>query len=116
MGGIIRDSKGHLLESGGIENHVHLLIALSNLDKYSEIVRDIKAGSSRWIHKTIPKSREFAWQEGYGSFSVSHSQVETVAKYIQNQERHHKKVSFEKEFIKLLDAHGIKYDPRYIFG
>ena len=116
MGGIIRDHKGHLLEAGGIENHVHLLIYLSNLDKYSEIIREIKAGSSRWVHKTIPKSWDFAWQEGYGSFTVSKSQTENVSRYIQNQEEHHKTITFEEEFIKFLEVHEIEYDPRFVFG
>jgi putative transposase len=116
IGGVIKRHNGCLLEIGGIENYVHLLISLSNLDKYSDILRDVKAGSSLWVHKTIPESKEFEWQEGYGSFTVNCKNIENVKKYIQNQEEHHCEETFEDEYIRFLNAHHIKFDPRFVFG
>ncbi|MBA3602490.1 MAG: IS200/IS605 family transposase [Parachlamydiaceae bacterium] len=116
IGGIIKEHRGILLEIGGIANHVHLLISLSNLDHYSGLIRDVKAGSSRWVHKMIPASREFEWQEGYGSFGVQFANIESVKRYIQNQEEHHRNRTFEEEYVDFLNMHNISYDPRYILG
>ena len=80
MGAIIRNHSGKLLEVGGMPDHVHLLVELSNLDKFSHFVRDLKASSSLWIHKNFPDFTDFAWQEGYGSFSTSYSALEGVCK------------------------------------
>ena len=85
--GIIRNHKGKLIEIGGMPDHVHMLIELSNLDKFSYFIRDLKSCSSLWIHQTFPQLKDFAWQEGYGSFSVSVSAISTVKKYILNQEK-----------------------------
>ncbi len=115
IGGIIKEHKGHLLEAGGIANHVHLLFGLSNLDNYSHLIRNIKAGSSSWVHKTIPASNDFAWQEGYGSFTVNYNSVDGVKTYIKNQEEHHRKYTFEEEYIKFLEMHNVPYDPRFVF-
>jgi REP element-mobilizing transposase RayT len=117
MGGIIKDYKGCLLEIGGISNHVHLLISLSNLNHYSDVIRDVKAGSSLWVRKTVPGvgAKEFGWQEGYGSFCVNYSSIDSVKRYIQNQEEHHRKHTYEEEFIRFLEAHNIAYDPRFVF-
>lgn len=116
MGAITRNHSGLLLEIGGLPDHVHLLIELSNLDKFSYFVRDIKASSSLWIHKNFPGLHDFAWQEGYGSFTVSYSAVESVQNYIQDQEKHHAKMSFEEEYLKLLKLHNVKYDERFVLG
>ena len=89
MGAIIRNHSGNLLEIGGMPDHVHLLIEFSNLDKFSYLVRDLQAFSSLWIHKNFPNLNDFAWQEGYGSFSTSYSALESIKKYIQNQKQHH---------------------------
>ena len=110
MGAIIRNNSGKLLEIGGMPDHVHLLIELSNLDKFSHFVRDVKASSSLWIHKNFSNLQDFAWQEGYGSFSVS------LKKYIQNQEQHHATMSYEEEYLKFLKLHNIKYDERFVLG
>ena len=80
MGAIIRNHSGKLLEVGGMPDHVHLLVELSNLDKFSHFVRDLKASSSLWIHKNFADFTDFAWQEGYGSFSTSYSALEGVCK------------------------------------
>ena len=86
LGAITRNHSGKLLEIGGMSDHVHLLIELSLLDKFSHFIRDLKASSSQWIHKNFPNLHDFAWQEGFGSFSVSCSALQGVHKYIQNQE------------------------------
>jgi putative transposase len=116
MAAITKNHSGNLLEIGGMPDHVHLLVELSSLDKFSHFVRDVKASSSLWIHKNFPDLKDFAWQEGYGSFSVSFSAVESVKKYILNQEQHHSTMSFEKEFLTFLKLLNVKYDERFVLG
>jgi putative transposase len=116
MGAIIREHSGKLLEIGGMPDHVHLLVEMSNLDKYSHFLRDLKASSSKWVHTNFIKHRDFVWQEGFGSFTVSYSAVEQVQKYIKNQKKHHEKMTFEEEYIKLLELNNIKYDTRFVLG
>jgi putative transposase len=116
LGAITRNHSGKLLEIGGMSDHVHLLIELSLLDKFSHFIRDLKASSSQWIHKHFPEITAFAWQEGYGSFSVSYSALQDVKKYIQNQEQHHATMSFEDEYLKFLKLHHVKYDDRFVLG
>jgi len=99
-----------------MSDHIHLLIELSLIDKFSFFIRDLKSFSSSWIHKNFIDKNDFAWQEGYGSFSVSYSALDAVKKYIQNQEQHHAKMSFEEEYFKFLKIHGIKYDERFVLG
>ena len=114
IGGIVRENKGKLLQVGGTENHVHLLIGLGPIDKYSELIKCIKGGSSMWINKS-GLTKDFAWQKNYASFCVSYSLIDPVKKYIQNQEEHHKKHSFEDEYIQFLRVNGIEYDEKYVF-
>jgi putative transposase len=99
-----------LIEAGGIENHVHVLMALPATGSLAHAIQKLKGSSSRWM------GSGFSWQEGYGAFSVSPSQVEVVQKYIRNQEAHHRKRTFEEEFLVLLKSCGIAYDPQYVFG
>ena len=107
----IAKSEGFLLAAvGGTANHIHLLFALPASFSLAYAVLKLKGGSSRWM------GHSFCWQEGYGAFSVSPSQVPVVKKYIHNQEEHHRKRSFEEEFTTLLRNCGIVYDPRYVFG
>ncbi|MDP1835803.1 MAG: IS200/IS605 family transposase [Chlamydiales bacterium] len=115
IGGIVRNNKGILLEAGGMPDHIHLLLELGVLDKFTYLIRDMKAYSSGWVHKTFNHLAAFAWQEGYGSFSVSHSVTPKVGAYIQNQEQHHKNRTFEEEYIKLLQVHDVPYNPKYVF-
>jgi putative transposase len=98
---------------GGIEDHVHILVALPATKDVAKATQELKANSSRWLRQRI---RLFSWQEGYGSFSVSKSNIARVAKYIGMQKEHHRKISFEDEFIALLEKHGVEYDPKYVFG
>lgn len=116
IGGIVRNHKGKLLEIGGLPDHIHMLIELKDLDNFSYVIRNIKACSSLWVHQHFSQLKDFAWQEGYGSFSVSYSALEQVQKYIQCQEQHHAKMSFEEEYLKLLNLHQLKYDERFVLG
>jgi len=115
LGGAIRSEGGTTLGINGCPDHVHILAKLRQDKAVSELLRGLKANSSGWIHRTFRPLREFAWQTGYGAFTVSQSQAGNVGRYIANQERHHQRVSFKEEFIVLLQAHGIDYDERYLW-
>ncbi len=114
IGGILREEGGILLEIGGMPDHVHLLTRLKADRSVAETVRTVKSGSSKWAHQTFPENAQFAWQVGYGAFSVSESQVATVRHYISTQEEHHTRLSFKDELIALLRKHGIEFDERYL--
>ncbi|WDQ16403.1 IS200/IS605 family transposase [Rhodopirellula sp. P2] len=115
LGGIVRDQKGTLLKIGGVEDHVHLLAKLSPTIAISDVLRTIKSNSSKWINERSDVHRKFEWQSGYAAFSVSESQAPAVADYIANQAEHHRKKTFEEEFLSILKRHRIQYDPRYVF-
>ncbi len=115
LGGAIRSEGGTSMSINGCADHIHILAKLRQDKAVSDVLRAIKANSSGWIHFTFRALRGFAWQSGYGAFSVSQSQVEKVQRYIANQQRHHQRVSFKEELIALLDAHGIEYDERYLW-
>lgn len=114
IGGIINNLGQTLLEIGGTDDHVHLLVQFYSVDRISDFIRDIKANSSLWLHKTFPAAKNFAWQGGYGIFSVSYSMVEKVKNYIQRQEEHHKRISFAGEYLQFLKNHSLKYDERFV--
>ncbi len=95
--------------------HVHILLSLPSTMPVSKALQLIKGGSSKWVHETFPEHRLFAWQENYGAFSVSVSQLDAVAQYIRNQQEHHRKATFREEFVALLDKHAIPYDERYLW-
>ncbi len=114
MGGIIRAEKGVLLVAGGIEDHVHLLAKLPPTIAVSDMLRLIKANSSKWANELSDVSY-FEWQAGYGAFSVSESNVPSVRKYIDSQDAHHRKQSFRDEYLALLRRHNIEFDERYVF-
>ena len=114
VGGIIRKRTGKLLAMNGPEDHVHLLAGLCPKLAVSDQVRDIKALSSGWVRDLSPSFKLFGWQEGYAAFSVGNSNISKVARYIQRQQEHHREVSFEEEFISMLDRAGIDYDPRHV--
>ncbi len=111
--GIAKAKHITLLAAGGTANHLHLLVSLPPAMPLAQAMRDLKGNSSRMLSEM---GRRFAWQEGYGAFSVSHSQRQAVADYIANQEAHHRKWSFEQEFVTLLRKAGVEYDPRFVFG
>ena len=114
MGGICRKENGQLFAAGGTADHVHLLASIHPSVSVSDMLRKVKASSSKWIHETFPEHKGFAWQEGYGAFSVSQSNVEQVRRYIEQQEEHHRHISFDEEFIEFLERHGLPYDERYV--
>ena len=99
---------------GGVADHVHLLLGLKATARLSDVVRDIKAVSSRWVHDETG-DRIFAWQEGYGAFSVSPSHRENVCSYIARQEEHHRKRTFREEYLELLHRCGVDFDDRYLW-
>ena len=115
LGGGLKGEKGIPILINGMEDHVHILAALHQDCSVSTVLRNIKANSSKWIHRDFSGHDNFAWQSGYGTFTVSASQKDSVFKYIENQEEHHKTMTFKEEFIRLLKKHGIEYDERYIW-
>jgi REP-associated tyrosine transposase len=115
LGGGIKEQGGICLEINGMPDHVHILAKLRPDHSVSDILRDIKARSSGWIHSTYADLACFAWQSGYGAFSVSHSQRDNVGEYIRNQEEHHRDKPFAREFIQLLIAHEVEFDERYLW-
>ncbi len=115
IGGILRKQKCVLTAAGGMPDHVHLLVSLSREMAVAEVVRLIKANSSKWVHEEFVASRGFAWQAGYGAFSVSHSNLDAVKQYIAGQAEHHRVRTFQEEFIEFLKRHEIEYDEKYIW-
>jgi putative transposase len=115
IGGIARKNRMKALAVGGVADHVHALLSLPAAMNFAKAVQLIKGGSSKWVHDSFSKYRQFGWQEGYGAFSVSASQVAKTIRYIANQRAHHRKTGFEEEFLTLLNKHAIEYDRRYVF-
>ena len=115
LGGIVKGLKGFPIQIGGMPDHVHMLVTLRQQLALADMLREIKAGSSGWIHDTFQELREFEWQAGYGAFTVSHSGVPTVKEYIVNQAEHHKTLTFQDEYRFLLKKHGIEFDERYLW-
>ena len=97
-------------------DHMHMLWELPPTASLSDSMRVMKTNSSRWVHETWGSLKPFGWQTGYGAFSVSRSNVSAVAKYIEDQESHHHRPTFQEEFVELLTKHGIEYDPKFVFG
>ncbi len=107
---------GHkMLVINGMPDHVHLLIGFRPEQSISELMQDVKASSSKWINEKNLTIGKFAWQEGYGAFSYSKSQVPGLIEYIRNQEEHHRKKTFQEEYLNILERLEIPYDPKYIF-
>ncbi|MGH7951435.1 MAG: IS200/IS605 family transposase [Limisphaerales bacterium] len=115
LGGILNQLDCQPIIVGGVEDHVHFLCALSRTCTAAEMVKEAKRGSSLWLKTKSPDLRDFAWQNGYGIFSIGFSQIETVKNYIGGQEEHHRKVSFQDEFRELLKRYKIDFDERYVW-
>jgi putative transposase len=115
MAGSLRGEEATLIALGGMPDHVHVLLRLKADRKLSYLVRDLKAGSSKWVREKSEPVPDFAWQTGYAAFSVSQSQEAKVKAYILNQEAHHRRTSFEEELLDLLERHQVEFDPAYLF-
>ncbi len=115
LGGIANENEVKPLMIGGIENHVHLLLGIPPTLAVSKTVQLIKGGSSKWIKGTFAKLRAFAWQDGYGAFTVNKSSMPEVADYVRDQRAHHRVKTFEEEFRALLQRQEIQCDERYLF-
>jgi REP element-mobilizing transposase RayT len=115
IGGIIRDLRCTLIAINGMPDHIHLLIRYRADLSHSDMIQQIKGRSSKWINETLTKNEHFAWQEGYGGFTVSKSAVPDVETYIARQKEHHQRFDYQTEFLELLRRHGIEFDEREVF-
>jgi putative transposase len=116
MGGIVRQRKGIPLIINGPADHVHMLVSLPATESIAELLRVVKTNSSRWAHEQFPAQKRFGWQAGYAAFTVSNSRVNDVRDYIAAQQEHHRRVSFQEEFLAFLRKNGIAYDERDLWG
>ena len=114
--GIIQNNGHKLLAINGMPDHIHIFFGMRPTQALSELLQDIKAGSSKWINQKRFVSGKFSWQEGFGAFSYSKSHVENVIQYIKNQEEHHKRKTFIEEYLDFLEKFEVPYDERYIFN
>ena len=116
IGGIARAHKMTALQVGGVEDHIRALITAPPTVAPFQIAQLLKGKSSKWIHDEFSTMRLFAWQDGYAAFTVSKSRIPEVIRYIQNQREHHRKKTFQEEYLDLLRANGVEYDERYLWG
>jgi putative transposase len=116
LGGIARQNDMKALQVGGIEDHVHLVVGISPTLAVSKALQLLKGGSCKWIHDTFPNLAHFGWQDGYGAFTVSRSQLPEVINYVAHQREHHRTRPFQEEYRTFLEKHGIEYDERYVWG
>ena len=115
MGGIIKDLGLSCLEINGMPDHVHLILRDSKSVDDVKVVKEIKSSSSRWVNETMNLPGRFAWQTGYGWFSVGPADLEQTRSYVKQQKNHHKKVTFQDELRKFLRQYGVEYDERYVW-
>ena len=113
--GILRGEGARLLVAGGMPDHAHWLVMLHQSMAVADAARTIKSCSSKWVHETFPRHRAFAWQAGYGAFTVSYSNLPKVEDYIRRQSEHHRTTTFRDEFLTFLRRHRIEYDERYLW-
>ena len=115
LGGIVIKNRMAPLQIGGVDDHIHILLGAPATMAPAKAAQLIKGGSSAWIHTEFPELRSFAWQDGYGAFTVSKSAIPEVTAYIRNQREHHQRRTFKEEFLTLLNRHEIEYDERYLW-
>ncbi len=115
IGSIIKDNQSIPIVINGVEDHVHVLFVMSKNIALAKIMEEMKRHSSRWIKTKDAHYAQFAWQGGYGGFSVSPSLYETTKRYIENQKQHHKRQTFKEEYVMFLEKYGIEYDERYLW-
>jgi putative transposase len=114
--GIVTNKKQKVFSINGVADHIHILVSIGPDYSISNLVKDIKVNSTKWINERKFVMGKFQWQEGFGAFSVSQSQISKVATYIDNQEEHHMKTTFRQEYIDFLKSYNIEYDEKYIFN
>jgi putative transposase len=115
IGGIIKELGGILIEINTMPEHIHFYVYIPKTISVSKFMEIVKANSSKWVHDTFPEKKDFGWQDGYGAFSVSKSSEKKVIQYIQDQQNHHRKMSFQEEFVGFLNKYNIEYDEKYIW-
>lgn len=115
IAGILKQLQSFAIEIGGTADHIHILCSISKNYAPSKIIEEVKKSSSKWIKTKGSEYDGFYWQRGFGIFSVSLSNIEEVRRYILEQEQHHRKMSFQEEFRKFIEKHGIDYDERYLW-
>ncbi len=113
--GLVQNKGQKMLAIGGIPNHIHLFIGLKPDCRISDLVREIKKSSNAFINQNKFSKFAFNWQEGFGAFSYADSQVDTVVKYVLNQKEHHRKITFQEEYLRFLEKFKVEYDPNYLF-
>lgn len=113
--GIVRNKKQKLISINGMQDHIHILIGLRPAMALADLVHDVKANSSNFINKNKWVRGKFSWQEGYGAFSYGHSQLDTIIRYIENQEKHHRRRSFKDECLAWLKKYEIPFEDKYVF-
>jgi REP element-mobilizing transposase RayT len=116
LNGIVANLGGKAIAINGMADHAHLLVLLPPTIAMAEALRMLKANSSKWVHENQREQGKFVWQSGYAAFSVSKSGIEDVVRYIETQEEHHRKFSYQDELLALLHKHEVEYDPRYIWS
>ena len=116
LGGIAKKERMVALSIGGTSDHVHLLISLPSTLSIAQAVQSLKGGSSLWVHQSFAHLAGFSWQEGYGAFSIGISQLEETGGYIEGQEEHHHKTTFQEEYVAFLRKNNVQFDERYVFG
>jgi len=114
--GIIQNNHHKLLSINGMPDHIHILFGLHPTQSLSELVQDIKGSSSKWINERKFVKGRFSWQEGYGAFSYSKSEIPKISAYIDNQKAHHNRKTFSQEYIEMLNEFDVEYDNRYVFA
>ncbi|MBI5092632.1 MAG: IS200/IS605 family transposase [Candidatus Hydrogenedentes bacterium] len=112
---VLKNIECHAVRIGGVSDHLHVLCRMSKTLSISGLVEEIKVPTSKWLKTKSPALKDFHWQNGYGAFSVSPSHVEDVTTYIDQQDAHHQRRSFQDEFRRFLEKHGVKYDERYVW-
>jgi REP element-mobilizing transposase RayT len=115
LGGVLSNLGCQPIIIGGVADHVHILSALARTCSPADIVKEVKRSSSVWIKSKNPLVEEFSWQNGYGMFSIGFSQTPDVKRYIENQEEHHRKISFQEEFREFLRRYEVEFDERYVW-
>ena len=115
LGGVLKHLECEPIIIGGVEDHVHLLVRLSRTCSVADMVKELKRGSSLWIKERESRLESFAWQSGYGAFSIGYSQVPVVRRYINHQEEHHRRYTFQDEFRRMLERYEVAYDERYVW-